>query len=150
MNCRLIDYISRIGKSKGFGIQSPWAYSFVNDVIMEKLPYYEYSIIESKNLSKKDEKKEKLYFRLRNFVYKHSFSVFSIESFDSTNLIALMDGYDKNGIICLEDIHSSNENEEKWEKLKSDDSVGVTFDLYDLGIVFPRGTLNKQHYKLNF
>lgn len=144
------DYFSRIGKSRGFGIQSPWAYSFVRDVIMEKLPYYEYDIIEKRNLSRKDEKTEKLYWRLRNFVHGHSFSVFSIEEMPESKLMSLMDDYDRNGMLCLEGIHESKKNEEKWERIKSCESVGVTFDLYDLGIVFPRSALNKQHYKLNF
>ena len=144
----LIDYLSRVGKARGFGIQSPWAYSFVRDVIMEKLRYYEYDNIEKKNLNRDDEKKEKLYWRLKNFVYGHSFSVFRIA--ELPDVLSLMDDYDSDGVICLEGIRENKENEEKWEKFKALDSVGVTFDLYDLAIVFPRNTLNKQHYKLNF
>ena len=56
----LSEYLSRIGKSRGFGIQSPWAYSFVKDVISEKLPYYAYSDIENQYLDTREQTKQKL------------------------------------------------------------------------------------------
>ena len=63
----LMDYISRIGKARGFGIQSPWAYSFVRDVVMEQTPYYIYKEIDSR-VKARCRKWTKLYFRLANYV----------------------------------------------------------------------------------
>lgn len=37
-----------------------------------------------------------------------------------------------------------------WERLKADDRVGITFDLYDVGILFFDKTKIKQHYIVNF
>lgn len=37
-----------------------------------------------------------------------------------------------------------------WKRLQADDRVGVTFDLYDLGILFFDRSKIKQHYTVNF
>lgn len=37
-----------------------------------------------------------------------------------------------------------------WEAMKQDERCGVTFDLYDLGIIFFDRTKVKQHYLVNF
>ena len=37
-----------------------------------------------------------------------------------------------------------------WKRLKTDDKVGITFDLYDVGILFFDKTKIKQHYIVNF
>ena len=42
----ITEYLKRIGKARGFGIQSPWAYRVVTEVIGEKMPYYCYEDID--------------------------------------------------------------------------------------------------------
>lgn len=37
-----------------------------------------------------------------------------------------------------------------WKSLQADERVGVTFDLYDVGLLFFDKTKIKQHYKVNF
>lgn len=39
---RMLVWLSRIGRCRGFGIQSPWAYRMVRYVINEHWPYYAY------------------------------------------------------------------------------------------------------------
>lgn len=39
---------------------------------------------------------------------------------------------------------------ELWRRLQEDDRVGITFDLYDVGLLFFDKTKIKQHYKVNF
>lgn len=41
-------------------------------------------------------------------------------------------------------------NKSVWAQLQSDKRVTLTFDLYDIGIVFVRFPLNKQDYIINF
>lgn len=40
---RMLVWLMRIGRCRGFGIQSPWAYRMVRYVINEHYPYYGYS-----------------------------------------------------------------------------------------------------------
>ena len=66
-------WLSRCCYSRGFGIQSPSAYSFVRYVINEHSPYYAYSnldrMMQSKGLLFR--KMGRLYFRLANFWQPH-------------------------------------------------------------------------------
>lgn len=66
---RSLIWLRRIGHSRGFGVQSPWAYRFVRYVINEHWMYYAYSTLESKfpDLSVVERKLCELYFRLANF-----------------------------------------------------------------------------------
>ncbi len=67
---RICVWISRIGYCRGFGIQSPWAYSFVRYVINEHYPYYAYGKLRRKfsRRSVSERKMGELYFRLANFL----------------------------------------------------------------------------------
>lgn len=52
------------------------------------------------------------------------------------------------GILILDDIHYSAEMEQAWEKLKKDDRVTTTIDLYHIGIVFVDPHYLKRHYRI--
>lgn len=67
---RICVWISRIGCCRGFGIQSPWAYSFVRYVVNEHYPYYAYGILRRafSRWSVSERKMGELYFRLANFL----------------------------------------------------------------------------------
>lgn len=67
---RMIVWLSRIHRCRGFGIQSPWAYSFVCQVINGRYPYYGYAEAEgeSHGLDPLERKLGRLYLRLANHV----------------------------------------------------------------------------------
>lgn len=62
-------WIRRFGDSRGFGVQSPTAYSFIRYVINEHYPYYAYSDLKIKypDLTWKEYKLLELYFRISNY-----------------------------------------------------------------------------------
>ncbi len=62
-------WILRCGYSRGFGIQSPSAYSFVRYVINEHYPYYAYQQLDEdmKGKSRKFRKLGRLFFRISNY-----------------------------------------------------------------------------------
>lgn len=53
-------------------------------------------------------------------------------------------------IFVIKGIHYSRPMKALWKRLLADDRVGVTFDLYDLGILFFDRTKIKQQYTVNF
>jgi len=61
-------WLKRCRHSRGFGIQSPWAYRFVRYVVNEHWPYYAYDRLrsESANMPKDQQRLARLYFRLAN------------------------------------------------------------------------------------
>lgn len=67
----LFETIRRWGSSRGFGVQSPFAFSFLHDVIRQKIPYYAYESLKAERLeeeSANSRKVDELLFRLTNFV----------------------------------------------------------------------------------
>lgn len=53
-------------------------------------------------------------------------------------------------IFVIGDIHTSRTMKALWRRFQKNERVGVTFDLYDIGILFFDRTKIKQHYKVNF
>ncbi|MDD6209391.1 MAG: hypothetical protein PUB21_02160 [Bacteroidales bacterium] len=53
-------------------------------------------------------------------------------------------------IIAIPRIKEDKEKKIFWKGLCKDSSVHVTFDLYDIGIVFPRKCLHKKNYIVSF
>lgn len=47
-------------------------------------------------------------------------------------------------------IHESREKREWWKQVTEDPATGVTFDLYDIGLVFFDKSRYKQHHIVNF
>lgn len=66
---RLGFWLKSWGNSRGFGVQSPWAYQFVRYVICENYPYYAYEAL-SKAFPDTDiltRRLSELYFRIANY-----------------------------------------------------------------------------------
>lgn len=53
-------------------------------------------------------------------------------------------------VFVINGIHYSIAMKTFWKQLKEDNRVGITFDLYDVGIVFFDTSKIKQHYLVNF
>lgn len=53
-------------------------------------------------------------------------------------------------VFVVHGIHYSRPMRALWKRLQADDRVGITFDLYDLGILFFDRTKIKQQYTVNF
>ncbi len=69
---QILVWLWRIGRCRGFGIQSPWAYDFVRKVVNERLPYYAYEEFTAeeklRGATRIEKKKGRLMFRIANFV----------------------------------------------------------------------------------
>ena len=66
---RIILWVLRMGYSRGFGVQSPSAYSFLRYVVNEHYPYYAYQKLknESGNVNPLVTKLSRFYFRMANY-----------------------------------------------------------------------------------
>lgn len=53
-------------------------------------------------------------------------------------------------VFVIQGICYSREMKAFWRRLQEDERVGITFDLYDLGLLFFDKTKIKQHYIVNF
>ena len=78
----ICNWIHRMGYSRGFGVQSPSAYSFIRYVLTEHYPYYAYDELKMrfKSFDHATKKKGRLYFRLANYAQaSHWFDYHSAE-----------------------------------------------------------------------
>ena len=55
-----------------------------------------------------------------------------------------------NSLLVVSGIGHSKPMKTFWKKLQDDERVGITFDLYDVGLVFFDLKMNKQHYIVKF
>lgn len=53
-------------------------------------------------------------------------------------------------VVIIEGIYDTKAKREWWKQVVADKRTGVTFDLYELGLVFFDHHKNKQHYVVNF
>ncbi len=53
-------------------------------------------------------------------------------------------------VLVLDDIHWSCEMENAWQQIKQHESVTLTIDLFDAGLVFFKPMYTKQHYILSY
>lgn len=67
---RALVWLRRSRHSRGFGVQSPWAYRFIRYVVNEHYPYYSYASLEDKwkESGMKERKLCRLYFRISNYL----------------------------------------------------------------------------------
>lgn len=56
----------------------------------------------------------------------------------------------ENSLVVIEGIYETKAKNEWWKQVVADERTGITFDLYDLGLVFFDRQKNKQHYVVNF
>ncbi len=143
----ITDRISRWWHSLGFGIQSPWAYSLVTDVIAEKLPYYDYRRIDREFSLPRERRRQKLFLRLRNRYPQCRFYAIDDLPLSGGNPT---DGIMTDGVFVLTGIRTSEHTFRQWLAIRDSDAIGITFDLYDLALCFPEEGRIKQHYKLKY
>ena len=53
-------------------------------------------------------------------------------------------------LVVINGIHADAVKQAWWEELVADKRTGITFDLYEVGLIFFNHTMNKQHYIVNF
>ena len=123
---RFLYSIIRWPRSHGFGVQAPFAFAFVTQVVRDK-QYHDF--YESLDLDSDEStlRLRKFYLRLYYFLsLDHRF----------------------NEVYVIERIHSSERNFALWESVIQSSKVVVSFDLYDCGVLFLDGNMPKINYKV--
>lgn len=124
---RFFHSIARWPRSYGFGVQSPFAFRFVTEVVRSRtqpsdLPESFYGTFTTSN-----RRLLRFYGRLYDFL-QHE------EGVDS--------------VYIVEGIHADAATHSLWLSLIALDKVVVSFDLYDCGVLFLEGKMPKFNYKV--
>ena len=125
----------------GFGVQSPWAYELVRDVLYEPLPYYAY---QEQHLTTPLQQQ---LFRIRNH-YRHQPPIVIDEKGQAAlaKYEATLRNATPDTILFIE--HTHVENATLWNVDVNDARTIVTFDMGRRGLVFFDKKRIKQNYLL--
>ena len=154
-------WLSRVRHRCGYGVHSPFAFELITCLFYEKTPYYAYKELAQEEKKQKRNhgkgwrneslKVKRLLFRLVNRIQPGTIIDFGTPSSSSLYLQSGKATADYTFASELSELFlDSKAMKNLWERLKADDRVGITFDLYDVGILFFDKTKIKQHYIVNF
>ena len=137
----ILTAIPRAIHRRGFGVQSPWAYELVRDVLFETLPYYAY-----------DEQKLSTPMQRQLFRIQNHFQGQPIIVIDEKGEQASQRGEEvlqtatPDTVLILE--HINDENAVLWTKMVDDPRAIITFDMRKRGLVIFDKKRIKQNYLL--
>lgn len=125
---RFFASLFRASSSRGFGIQSPFAYGFVTGVVRDKSKHTSYEKLSLESCHSPGERRlQKFYCRLLEF---------------------LNEDYSVDALYVIEGIHASRDSYKTWCDIVKSDKVGVSFDLFDCGVLFFDKKMDKRNYKV--
>ena len=137
----LLTALPRAIHRRGFGVQSPWAYELVRDVLFESLHYYAY---DEQGLNTPSEQQ---LFRIRNHFKGHPMVVIeekgevAAQQYEEAVQQATPDT-----VLIMEHIH--DENADLWTRTVNDPRAIITFDMRKRGMVIFDSQRIKQNYLL--
>ena len=152
-------FLSRIGHCRGFGIQSPTDFAFVNDVIYERSPYYAYSQLQGN-------KTDRAMLRISNYAQPQHYVI--AEGTPSQRIAHLQAGcrlattgrtlyynalpphFADGDSIIITDIY--HQGRQQWQALtgKRHQEHLIMFDMYYFGIAFVNKKRYSEVHKVNF
>ena len=137
----ILTAIPRAIHRRGFGVQSPWAYELVRDVLFESLPYYAY---DEQNLSSPMQQQ---LFRIRNHFQGQPIVVID-EKGEKANQRGeeVLQTATPDTVLILE--HINDENADLWTRMVDDPRTIITFDMRKRGMIIFDNKRIKQNYLL--
>lgn len=151
MNCdnvvysfrRFLASIMRAPRSHGFGVQSPFAFDFITEVVRRRGDDVEdATLTDSVDNSKIEFVSPKTAFayssntKLRLYKFYHRLSEF-VGKHDEIERVYVVEG-----------IHCYGDNCHQWNSLCKDEAVTVSFDVFDCGVAFRVANMYKNNYKV--
>lgn len=137
----LLTALTRAAHRRGFGVQSPWAYELIRDVLFEPLPYYAY---EEQHLT--TPLQQQLY-RIRNHYQGHPIIIIDEKGKEARQQYEnALRQVTPDSILIVEHIH--NENATLWNLIVCDPHAIITFDMRRRGMVTFDPKRIKQNYLL--
>lgn len=129
---RMCERLRRMPRSRGFGIQSPWAYRFVRTAAMGREGDW-----------------RELSFEERLKGYMPACCLVRTEATDAEELHKQLAQATAQTVMMVEGIHRTTQTKKSWKQLVSNTKVGVSFDCLDFGLLFFDKKMHKCNYRIN-
>ena len=141
----------RMPRTRGFGVQSPTAYSFLRKVVNEKgfLRNYRQTHSDFSSYPQDESKQKRLLFRIRT-VYPNVVELSASSLLQNENFQQFLRNVSADMVLVVTDINLDAEYRKVWLRLVADDRTVLTFNLVDCGIVFFDKTKFKQNFNVNY
>lgn len=137
----LLTALPRAFHRRGFGVQSPWAYELIRDVLFEPLSYYAY-----------DEQKlttpmQRQLFRIQNHYQGHPIVIIDEKGDEAVrHYEESVQKATPETVLIME--HIDDENANLWTHTVNDPRAIITFDMRQRGLVIFDKKRIKQNYLL--
>lgn len=137
----LLTALPRAMHRRGFGVQSPWAYELVCDVLFERQAYYAYKDYGL------DTALERQLFRIRNHYRTQPLVVIDEKGFSAGERYErALERLTPDTVMVVE--HIEDENAALWRDIVEDSRSVITFDMGRRGMVVFDNKRVKQNYLL--
>ncbi len=125
----------------GFGIQSPWAYELIRDVLYEQLHYYAY---EERNLRTPLQRQ---LFRIENHFRLHPMVVIDQTGQEAVDMYEQTAEHATSDTVAVVE-HADGRNARLWQLAVDDPRAIITFDMGKRGLIVFDTARVKQNYLL--
>ncbi len=143
-------HLCRMPRTRGFGVQSPTAYSFLRQVVSESCFLQRLSSeAERASYPRHVSRRERFLYRLRHH-YPQVEVLEADEWMDSSKRNEVLSSQGTDSVLVFLDVDRDEETVGAWKALLDDDRCVLTFDMVDCGVVFFDKTKYKQHFLVNY
>ena len=137
----ILTALPRAVHRRGFGVQSPWAYELIRDVLFEPLHYYAY---DEQQLSTPMQRQ---LFRIKNHFHGQPIVVIDQKGASAAaQCEEVLQKATPDTVLILE--HINDENADLWTRIVDDPHTIITFDMRKRGMVIFDKKRIKQNYIL--
>lgn len=134
-------WVPRALHRRGFGIQSPWVYEMVRDVLFEPLAYYAY---EEQGLRTGLQRQM---FRIQNHFRGHRVVVIDeVAEMADARYEDALSNVEPGMVVVVE--HADDANADLWQRAVHDERTVITFDMGKRGLIVFDFKRVKQNYLL--
>ncbi len=145
----LIQRMRRMPRTRGFGVQSPTAYSILRHVLNERGFLRKNRLASSQAYPFHAPRQERLIWRIR-FSYSDTVVTPAVEILASDVCEVLLSSMSANSVLVIPGIDRGEEEKKLWNRILADHRTVLSYDLLNCGVVFFDNTKAKQNFKVNY
>ena len=133
--------LPRAAHRHGFGVQSPWAYELIRDLLYDRLHYYAYSDLQLRTPEQRQLYRIRLHYRHQPLVVITDTASVARQQYQQ-----VVDTATADTVLVVE--HTDDANARLWKYITDDPRAIITFDMGSRGLVIFDSKRIKQNYIL--